>query len=732
MLTCLLHAKRGSRIFISENLIASGEDPTPVDLETLFCPLDEGSLSGLPDDNDVKRFLGTVLQTLLLPAWMPGPDGRTPYDNSGLGSYLNDQSPGEGDGWTNVNTDAMRFERRPRKLTPSRNLPSIGSISIDPTDFVGEVTDGFDAAYRALMRHRTGLLAQDGPIEAFRGCPGRFVVRSTRIYGRILQRSLAPRFLRNGIDRSLQFEGLSRRFLAPSERFDGSRIFLAELEALEQLDMPRFTVQPESDSLGLRNGERLEAVFDAAGYPSVVERLRSLDEEDLDYQVELIRCSFAARNLRLESRAGRESGSLPTLRSSGAGVSLEGAELLTRARRIADRIARRTIWDGDTARWLGIDFNSNISRFTVGQLSPSFYSGRAGIALFFAAMYSVGGGDPEHRRIAIGAARSVWQDFWGPGMDADITATMAQSCGIGMGSGLAGIAYSFLNCALLLAEPGLMEDALRLGSLIAEGLISSDEKLDVMAGAAGSIIGLLPLWEHSGRQIFLDRTAVCADHLLSRQIDENGNRGGWMTFAPRPLAGLSHGAAGIALALVRAFSATGVSKYLQAARSAIDYERSIFLPVADNWLDLRGQGKPPSVGSWCHGAPGIGLARLGCLHYDEGGRIQEEIETAAKWLQNNSVGPVDHLCCGEMGKVDVLLETGQRLSRADWVNAARQRASAVIARSDAEAGGFYSNTGPANSMFTPSFFNGLSGIGYEILRLYDTSGRLPCALIFDI
>ena len=138
-----------------------------------------------------------------------------------------------------------------------------------------------------------------------------------------------------------------------------------------------------------------------------------------------------------------------------------------------------------------------------------------------------------------------------------------------------------------------MEDALRLGSLIAEGLISSDEKLDVMAGAAGSIIGLLPLWEHSGRQIFLDRTAVCADHLLSRQIDENGNRGGWMTFAPRPLAGLSHGAAGIALALVRAFSATGVSKYLQAARSAIDYERSIFLPVADNWLDLRGQGKPP-------------------------------------------------------------------------------------------------------------------------------------------
>ena len=301
---------------------------------------------------------------------MPGPDGRTPYDNSGLGSYLNDQSPGEGDGWTNVNTDAMRFERRPRKLTPSRNLPSIGSISIDPTDFVGEVTDGFDAAYRALMRHRTGLLAQDGPIEAFRGCPGRFVVRSTRIYGRILQRSLAPRFLRNGIDRSLQFEGLSRRFLAPSERFDGSRIFLAELEALEQLDMPRFTVQPESDSLGLRNGERLEAVFDAAGYPSVVERLRSLDEEDLDYQVELIRCSFAARNLRLESRAGRESGSLPTLSPSGAGVSLEGAELLTRARRIADRIARRTIWDGDTARWLGIDFNSNISRFTVGQFEP--------------------------------------------------------------------------------------------------------------------------------------------------------------------------------------------------------------------------------------------------------------------------------------------------------------------------------------------------------------------------
>lgn len=729
MLTCLLYAIRGSD-FHRENLIASGEDPTPVDLESLFVP--NMKTLALVSGERSKRFLETVLQTYILPSWMPGADGKTAFDVSGLGSFAADQAPGESDGWSAINTDAMRYENRAVKLLPSPNLPSVRGEPADPMGFVPEIAVGFEWAYRALIRHRDALLAPDGPIEAFRGCPGRVVLRGTKIYARILRRSLAPRLLRNGIDRSLEFEGLSRPLLTPDQRYDGSRIFLAELAALERSDIPRFDAHPELDSLGLGNGARLEAALDEPALPAVMKRLGGFDEEDLDYQLELIRSSFAVRDLRLESLGKHGKGIVPDASAAApvAGITMDGAELIARARRIADRIARRTIWEGDIARWLGVDFNAAINRCAIQPLSSSLYSGRAGIALFFAAMHSVGGGDPEHRRIAIGVARSVLQDFWGPGMDADSTATAAQSCGIGMGSGLAGIAYALLTSARLLDDPGLVDDAVRVGKLINEKWVAEDGKLDVMAGAAGSIVALLPLWEASKEQVFLDRVAICADHLVSRQLSESENRGGWMTSAPRPLAGFAHGAAGMALALTRAWQATGVSRYQDSAHRAIAYERSVFLPVEGNWSDFRGQeGKP--LGAWCHGAPGIGLARLGCLASGEDDRARDEIETAVRWLHTDVLGPRDHLCCGELGKMEVLLEAGRRLSRPEWVDAGRRRAAAVIARADADRGGFYSIIGSTNSMFLPGFFSGLAGIGYQLLRLADMSGRLPSVLLWD-
>jgi type 2 lantibiotic biosynthesis protein LanM len=738
MLICLLFTIRGSD-FHRENLIASGEHPIPVDLETLFVP-DMKALAAIGSDRS-RPFPNTVLDTGLLPHWRAGADGKTAVDTSGLGSLTRDQPPGASDGWTSVNTDAMKYESRVDAPGPSRNLACISGEVADPMEFLPEIAEGFERAYRALIHRRDALLAPDGPIENFRGCPGRIVLRPTRLYGRVLRRSLAPRFLSDGIERSLEFEGLSRPFLIPDERYDGGPIFLAELEALERLDIPRFDSYPELDSLGLGNGARLAAVLDSPALPCVVERIRGLNEGDLELQLELIRSSFATRDLRPETRGKPDSGALPdsdALNDAALppAVPIGSAALIARARAIGERIARRTVWDGDAASWLGVDFAPGINRCIVQPLGVSLYSGRAGIALFFAALHLVGGGDPEHRRIATGAARSVWQNFWGPGMDADSTATAARSCGIGAGSGLAGIAYALLTCARLLDDRSLIEDAIRVGRLIDEKLIAEDRKLDVISGAAGAIMGLLPLWAASGDQLFLDRAAMCADELVSRQSSDKGNDGGWATFGRRPLAGFSHGAAGTALALTRAWKATGVSRYQDSARRALRYERSIFLPAFDNWPDFRqpesqATGQNPPMASWCNGAPGIGLARLGCLGCAEDELLRDDIETASRWLQSNAPGPLDHVCCGELGKLEILIEGGRRLLRPAWVDAGHRRAGAVITRADTESRGFFSTIGSTRSLFIPGFFNGLSGIAYQMLRLADTSGGLPSVLLWD-
>ena len=60
-----------------------------------------------------------------------------------------------------------------------------------------------------------------------------------------------------------------------------------------------------------------------------------------------------------------------------------------------------------------------------------------------------------------------------------------------------------------------------------------------------------------------------------------------------PLTGYSHGAAGIALALLELAARTGAEGFRSAARGAIDYERSLFSSEAGNWPDLRVFDTPP-------------------------------------------------------------------------------------------------------------------------------------------
>src|ERR671915_222589 len=85
----------------------------------------------------------------------------------------------------------------------------------------------------------------------------------------------------------------------------------------------------------------------------------------------------------------------------------------------------------------------------------------------------------------------------------------------------------------------------------------------------------------------------------------------------RPLTGFSHGTAGIAWALLELAALTGEEHFRKAALDAIAYERDLFSPEAGNWPHLGDDNNPFWV-TWCHGAPGIGLARLCSLrHLDD-------------------------------------------------------------------------------------------------------------------
>jgi type 2 lantibiotic biosynthesis protein LanM len=724
ILTCLFYVLNGTD-FHKENLIASGAYPVPIDLETIFVP----NVVLVRENNLAAKLLRTVLRSLMLPNWTISPDRKSSYDISGLGSSEGIGDSGTALSWVHINTDAMQFTAGALEPgEPSQNRPTLKDIPIDPGDFIEELIEGFERAYRALMRLRPEILARQGPLEGFgfRECFTRVVFRATPVYSSMLTRSLIPRLLANGLDRSLEFEGFSRQMLAISDEMEKARLFQAEVDALEQLDVPYFDAQAGSTAVRCGDGSEARGLISEAGFHAVVSCLCSLNAADLAYQVELIRSSFAARSMTSPSQNDdRDPGQ--------TAEPLAPAEMISRAEVVGEQLSARAIWDGSAAYWIGLDYSYALGRYSLQPIGGSLYSGRAGIALFLAALYSAGG-NRRYREIALGAARSIWRDWTAPGIDSDITATRARGMGIGAGTGLAGLAYSLTSTGRMLDEPSLIDDAIRVSNLITPEAIDSDRAFDVIGGSAGVILGLLPLWKQTREPAVLDRIQRSAAHLIQHQQQRNGSAGGWMPASGcrRPPTGFAHGAAGIAYALLRAHEVLGDDGLRLAANDAMCYEREVFLPAEDNWPDFRSGSDRPG-GGWCAGAPGIGLARLACFSYDRNKESLRDLETAVRWIRARPPRKTNHLCCGELGNLELLLSAGRRLERENWVADAQRRGASVLARapqSPSTGIAFQANVGLCDSIFSPGLFDGIAGVGYQMLRLA-APDRVPCVLLWE-
>jgi hypothetical protein len=156
-----------------------------------------------------------------------------------------------------------------------------------------------------------------------------------------------------------------------------------------------------------------------------------------------------------------------------------------------------------------------------------------------------------------------------------------------------------------------------------------------------------------------------------------------MQFCRRPLTGLAHGASGYATALLELAAYTQEIEFWYGACQAYAYERSQFLKHVINWPDFRCnelwramyevgevgvqrmlvEGRAVSLtttshmSAWCHGAPGIGLARIRAYQLDGDNRLLQEA-CAAAHATNASLRDESgnySLCHGHTGNAEAVL-----------------------------------------------------------------------------
>jgi type 2 lantibiotic biosynthesis protein LanM len=688
-----------------ENVIASGEHPVPIDLETLL----QAGVEQHPTTTDTQAtayqaaksaIADSVMGVGLLPSYARAGDDQ-PFMVGGMASEAGSATRL---GWSDINSDTMRPVTLADADSQSPNLPHVEGRYARLGDHVDEVVDGFED-YATFLCSHIGNVGDSGLFDGFAGLQVRKVIRPTQFYHLLLHRLQDHHAMADGVVWSAQADFLAR--LADWDRVDPSwPLQRAERSAVLNLNVPFFAMSTDDSRISTADGISIETPV-ISGLQRARKRVLRLNAQEISWQLEVMRESLSAVAEATETSLQDQ----PTALVYPDTPDIPTTDLfLSEADRVAEHVSSVAIRRGSAAAWIGSGpvSDSEVSRLTV--LGPDLYNGNCGIAMFFAA-HAVATQRATSAEFALASLAQIRQD-----LKSRSAARLARSWGIGGATGLGSIVYGLTVVSKLLDDNALLVDAKRAAELLNDDLVEADNRLDVIGGSAGAILGLLRLYRDTGADDVLHRAVRCAEHLLAQpRMGATGCRS-WRGFGPNApaLNGMSHGAAGFAYALASVGAATDRSDFAAAAAECVAFENSSYDAEHADWPDLRNRSARWRS-QWCHGPVGIGfsrlavskLARAGC------GDVSTDVQKALEGAAQAWPGHVDTLCCGSLGSVEFFADAGKALDRPELCDLAVHRLAAVVTNART-AGDYRWNVGARR--FNVGLFRGLAGIGYTCLR----------------
>ncbi|WP_343975194.1 type 2 lanthipeptide synthetase LanM family protein [Kribbella koreensis] len=531
-----------------ENLIASGDQPVLVDIETLFHP--SAAMSGVRKQDPAQTaLLSSVSRTALLPMLITGEHGVV--DLSGMGGDADGLTPNNVVDWEDTGLDSMHLVRRPRPTRVSHNRPHLDGVPTEPRDHEVALLTGFRTAYEAIARNRDDLLGAAGLLSRCASDEIRYVARPTQLYATLLDESTHPDALRDAGGRGRLLDLLweadeNLRRLVPYE--------LAELWSG---NVPLFTARPDSRTVWASDGASVPDHLADKGIAAVERKIQAMGEIDQHRQQWMISACLATRPepvVHVSTTSGRGLGS----------AEADPDQLLAAATDIADEIMAQVHSDhGGPANWLGLELLDD-HHWSVLPMGAGLSNGYTGTALFLAQIGALTGAE-KYCELARDAVRQLPMVLEVLAANPDA----AQAVGPGL-HGLGGISYGLKRLSVLLDDSDLAKWLITSLQLMERITPEAGDFPSYGEGAAGGLTAVQGIPEAARLAArYADELVAAVDH---------GARGA---------SGFARGYGGVAWALARYGNTEG-------ARAAIDLE-----------LDDTAAGA-----GWCSGQAGAVLARL--------------------------------------------------------------------------------------------------------------------------
>lgn len=641
----------GTKDLHCENVIASGEYPVLIDLETLV-NIRRNQERKTVREEIFYQLSQSVLYSGLLPFYHWNKDGKG-VDHSGISGSGGQRYPFKIPVIVKARTSDMRIEYQYPVSKKAQNLAVLEGEFYEPYLYKKQILYGFICAYRQVLAHKNIFWDLLKPLAQNKS---RYLIADTQRYSMLLSSSYHPSLLMR--------EGEREKFLdllwQGRNAEDGAVVKSEKLGLLngdipyfyDSLNETRLFTAQGSEILG--DARRGKPYFTQSAMEILSERMEMLNETDMKKQCDFIEVSLDL----MPGDEKRYRNHVYLAKEKDYKKEIKREDIFENIRVLKNRLIDNAVWNKDRTEVSGYTLELSSFGKTTWDIRPMnmyLYDGLAGILLI---LYALEFFDPDKQ---ISYMRKVLEWTLFRYTDECVsTPDKLQSKNTGAFNGESSIVYTYLALYQLSGDGAYLDYAKRHIQIL-DKLVDEDKNDDILSGNAGAAQVLLKMYDMSNDGRYLDMAIRAIGVLEKSAIGQKKGTGWPVKENMPPMAGMAHGNSGILLPVAALWKITGEDKYEKLAEQIWQYEEYLYDVRINNWTDVRSrEERMDDIGpvAWCHGAGGVLLSRLKCFENLQNDkwreRFEKDVSRALKKLEQYWKRDSWSLCHGICGNLMIL------------------------------------------------------------------------------